>query len=155
MEIKPPELVYMEGRNSCPYNWSTGEVVGEFLTALRDHGKILGALCGSCGSVAVPPTSYCELCSGEISDWREVGPRGVVRSWARVAEPLEGAPVDAPFRYVLVQLAGADTSLLHMAPDDERIRTGEAVVPVFRDERKGDITDIEWFIPAAEDDGDG
>jgi uncharacterized OB-fold protein len=68
-------------------------------------------------------------------------------SWARVEKPVEGAPLDPPFRYVLVRLAGADTSMLHVAPDDDRVRTGATVTPEYREEREGSITDIKWFVP--------
>jgi uncharacterized OB-fold protein len=82
-----------------------------------------------------------------MRDWREVGPRGVVMSWARVDKPVRGAPLEPPFRYVLVRLAGADTSMLHLAPDDDAVRTGATVTPEFREERTGSITDIKWFVP--------
>lgn len=154
MEDHPPDLSYLEGENRCPYRWSTGSVIGAFLTALRDHRKILGAVCSGCGTVWVPPQSYCERCAGRIGDFREVGPRGVVMSWSRVAEPFEGVPLDVPFRYVMVRLAGADTALLHVAPDDDSIRTGAAVRPEYREQRNGSITDIKWFVaePGVDDD---
>jgi hypothetical protein len=82
-----------------------------------------------------------------MKDWKEVGPRGVVVSWARVPSPVEGAPLEAPFRYVLVRLSGADTSILHLAPDDDRVKIGAVVVPEFREDRKGSVTDIRWFVP--------
>lgn len=147
MDSEPHELEYVEAELKSPYSWSTGEIVGGFLEALRDRGKILGAVCGGCGTVTVPPQSYCELCGGVMKDWREAGPRVVVMSWACVPEALDGAPVEAPFRYVLVRLAGADTSMLHVAPDDERIEVGATVVPEFRATRTGSITDIMWFVP--------
>jgi len=141
------ELTYLEGEIKCPYSWSTGEIAGAFLESLRDRGTILGAVCGGCGTVAVPPQSYCEACGASMKDWSEVGPTGVVMSWARVTDHFQGAPAEAPFRFVLVRLAGADTSMLHLAPDDERIKIGAKVVPEFREERTGSITDIKWFVP--------
>jgi len=156
LALQPPELTYMESESRCDYNWTTGEIVGTFLAALQDHGKILAGVCELCGQVAVPPTSYCESCGSEVSDLREVGPRGVVMSWARVADGFEGAPAQAPFRYVLVRPAGADTELLHVAPDDDGIRIGAAVRPEFRprEQRGGAITDIKWFVPdGAESEG--
>jgi uncharacterized OB-fold protein len=147
MESEQSEFMYLDGETSSRYSWSTGEIVGAFLEALRERGRILGALCGGCGTVAVPPQSYCEICGSSMKEWREVGPRGVVMTWARVADGFEGAPLEAPFRYVLVRLAGADTSLLHLAPDDDRVKIGATVVPEFRDERTGSITDIKWFVP--------
>ena len=156
MALQPPELKYLQGESRCDYDWTTGEAVGAFLAALRDHGKILAGVCGACGQVSVPPMSYCEACGEEMSELREVGPRGVVMSWARVADDFEGAPVAAPFRYVLVRLAGADTELLHIAPDDDGVRIGAAVRPEFwpREQRSGAITDIRWFVPdGAESEG--
>lgn len=147
MENASQEFEFLYSETRCSYAWSTGEIVGGFLEALRDRGAILGAECGGCGSVAVPPQSYCEQCGGAMKDWREVGPRGVVLSWARVPEQFEGAPLEAPFRYVLVRLAGADTSMLHVAPDDERVKIGVTVVPEFKERRTGAITDIRWFVP--------
>jgi uncharacterized OB-fold protein len=149
VELREPKLVFLEGENRCPYRWSTGGTVGGFLTALRDHRKILGGVCGGCGAVGTPPASYCETCSSNVEELTEVGPRGVVMSWSRVAEPFEGAPMETPFRYVLVRLAGADTSLVHLAPDDDRIEVGAVVAPEFREERQGSITDIKWFVPMA------
>ncbi|MHB8895775.1 MAG: Zn-ribbon domain-containing OB-fold protein [Candidatus Geothermincolia bacterium] len=153
MDLKPPELIYLEGETRCPYNWATGDVTGTFLGALRDHGKILGAVCEGCGGVAVPPLSYCEKCGSRMSEWREVGPAGLVMSWARVSEGYEHAPLEPPFRFVLVRLAGADTELLHVAPDDQAIKVGAKVRPEFKpeDERTGAITDIRWFVPDASD----
>ncbi|MBU1672561.1 MAG: OB-fold domain-containing protein [Actinobacteria bacterium] len=145
--LEPPELVYLKGETRCHYTWSTGEVVGSFLGALRDHARILGAVCSGCGRVAVPPLSYCEECCSAMEDYREVGPRGVVMSWTRVAAGFPDAPLPAPFRYVLVKLAGADTSLLHLAPDDERVVVGATLHPEFRKVRRGAITDIKWFVP--------
>lgn len=145
--LKEPELIFHQAENRCPYRWSAGRAVGTFMAALRDHRKILGSVCDGCGSVHVPAVSYCELCAGSMSDWREVGPRGVVMSWAGAPTGFEHAPVEAPFRFVLVRLAGADTSILHVAPDDDRIRVGATVVPEFRKERTGAITDIRWFVP--------
>lgn len=150
MDVKQPKLIYMKGENKCPYRWSTGEAVGAFLTALRDHEKILAGVCGGCGAVVVPPTSYCELCGSQVEDMKEVGPEAVVMSWARSPEPFEDAPLPAPFRYVLVRLAGADTSMVHVAPDDDGIEVGAVVTPEFREERRGSITDIKWFVPDRE-----
>lgn len=149
MEPDPGELVYLEGETSCPYHWSTGRAAEAFLGALRDHAKVLGAVCGGCGDVAVPPLAYCEKCGSSISDYREVGPRGVVISWARVAGGYQGCPLEPPFRYVLVRMAGADTEMLHVAPDDERVRTGATVRPEFKPpgQREGSIRDIKWFVP--------
>jgi uncharacterized protein len=150
MALNPPELVYMEGETRSPYHWATGDAAGAFLMALRDHGKLLGAVCEGCGGVAVPPQTYCEKCGSPMADYREVGPKGVVMSWAGVGSSYGAAPVEPPFRYIMVRLAGADTELVHIAPDDDRIKVGATVRPEFLplEERRGAITDIKWFVPA-------
>lgn len=147
MEVERREPLRLERELRYGYCWSTGPVVGTFLGILRDEGRILGSRCSGCGRVSVPPGSYCEFCGADASDWREVGPRGVVTSWTRAAEAVEGLDVPAPFRYVLVRLAGADTSMLHLAPDDDRVQVGSTVSAEFRVGRSGSITDIRWFVP--------
>jgi hypothetical protein len=142
--LKPDQV---SGEARLEYRWAAGGTTGEFLQALRDYRRILGAVCGGCGMVAVPPLSYCEICGGDTDELREVGPRGVVTSWARVIEAPQGSPVEAPFRYVLVLLEGADTALVHLAPDDDRVDVGVTVVPEFREGRSGAVTDIKWFVP--------
>jgi len=151
LDLKPPELIYLEGETRCNYHWATGGAVAAFLSAIRDHGKLLGAVCESCGGVTVPPQTYCEKCGSSMSDWREVGPGGVVMSWTRIADGYEGAPLEAPFRFVLVRLAGADTAMVHVAPDVDGIKVGATVSPEFKPEgeRKGAVTDIRWFVPDA------
>jgi len=150
MDLKEPRLVFLEANNSCPYRWSTGEIVGSFLTALRDHGKLLASKCPACYRVACPPASYCEECGAAATELVEVGPTGVVVSSAGVEEPWAGAPLDVPFCYVLIRLAGADTSLLHLAPNDGSVHPGSTVRPELRPERNGSITDIKWFVAAGE-----
>lgn len=148
---------FMKERAEHSYRWATGQAIGFFLTTLKEQGKIIGATCEGCGQVSVPAQSYCESCGADTSGFTEVGPRGVIISWAGVPGPDRGpdrlsgtALLPAPFRYVLVRLAGADTELLHLAPADERIKIGAAVVPEFRprEERTGCITDIRWFVPS-------
>ena len=43
----------------------------------------------------------------------EVGPGGVVETWAWVGEPTRKHPLDHPFAFALIKLDGADTALLH------------------------------------------
>jgi uncharacterized OB-fold protein len=58
-------------------------------------------------------------------------------------------PLDHPFAWALVQLDGADTSLLHalggVAADE--VATGMRVRIRWADERRGHITDIACFEP--------
>jgi len=75
-----------------------------------------------------------------------------VRQWTWVDEPLRKHPLDRPFAWALVQLDGADTTMLHAldAGSRDRVSTGMRVRPRWKDERAGHITDIACFEPEDE-----
>jgi uncharacterized protein len=130
------------------YTRSVGPVIGRFLTGLRD-GRIEG-IRGSDGAVIVPPTEYDPFTAAALSEFVEVGPAGVVTSWTWVAEPRVGKqPLDRPFAWALIQLDGADTSMLQAVAVDraEAMSVGMRVQPRWRRERVGSIRDIEAFVP--------
>ena len=130
-----------------PYRRSVGPVVGAFLTGLRDQ-QVLGSRTAS-GRVLVPPLEY-DPDSGEpVDDLVPVGQAGAVTTWAWVEEPLRKHPLDRPFAWALVQLDGADTSMLHAldvsSPDE--VRTGMRVRIRWSEERVGHLNDIACFEP--------
>jgi len=131
-----------------PYKRSVGPVIGAFLTALRD-GKILGAT-GSGGKEAVPPAEYDPITGEDSGELVEVGPGGVVTTWAWTSNPLPDQPLDRPFAWVLVKLDGADSALMHVmdAEGPDAVATGMRVTARFRPraERIGHIKDIECFV---------
>ena len=130
-----------------PYRRSLGPVVGAFLSGLRD-GQIVGSRTAA-GRVLCPALEY-DPGTGEAADEIvPVGDAGVVRHWAWVAEPLRNHPLDRPFAWVLVQLDGADTALLHAldAGSIDAVRSGVRVRARWRarEARRGHMTDIECF----------
>ena len=129
-----------------PYTRSTGPMVGAFLTGLRDR-RVLGVK-DSTGRVVVPPPEYDVATSAQLpaDDLVEVASEGVVTSWSWNATPRLGQPFDRPFAWALVQLDGADTSLLHAldAPPDQ-ISTGMRVRIRWAEETTGYIKDIACF----------
>jgi len=131
-----------------PYTRTLGPVYSEFLTALRD-GRIVG-IRSLDGKVLCPPTEWDPSTGEQLEpDFVEVGPGGVVETWAWVTAPSRKHPLDLPFAFALVKLDGADTALLHAvdAGDMEKMKTGMRVVPRWKDERIGHITDLEAFVP--------
>jgi uncharacterized protein len=131
-----------------PYRRSLGPVIGAFLTGLRE-GRVLGSRTTD-GRVLCPPLEYDPETGDAVEDGLvEVGQEGVVRTWAWVSEPMRKHPLDRPFAWALVQLDGADTTLLHAldAGSREQMSDGMRVRIRWRDERKGHITDIECFEP--------
>jgi hypothetical protein len=136
-----------------PYSRSVGPVIGAFLTGLRD-GKLTGVR-GSGGSVIAPPTEYDPATGDDTGEMVDVGPGGVVESWAWVSDPLPKHPLATPFAWALIRLDGADTAMLHIvdARGPDNIATGDRVTVRFRPaaERIGAMADIEAFVP----EGDG
>jgi uncharacterized protein len=131
------------------YTRSVGEVIGRFLAGLRD-GRVHGVRTVS-GRVLVPPTEY-DPNTGErcrVEDFVEVGTSGTVKTWAWVTETRQRSPLQKPFAWALIQLDGADTSLLHAvdAGSSQRMKTGMRVKIRWASERRGRIEDIACFDP--------
>jgi uncharacterized OB-fold protein len=127
------------------YRRSLGPVLGRFFTALRE-GRIEGVRTAS-GKVLVPPAEYDPESGEAVTDFVAVGAEGVVTTWAWMAEPREGQPLDRPFAWALVRLDGADTALLHAvdAGSPERMETGMRVRVRWSAERVGSMRDIACF----------
>jgi uncharacterized OB-fold protein len=69
-----------------------------------------------------------------------------VTSWAWNPSPRSGQPFERPFAWALVQLDGADTSLLHaLDVPQERLRTGMRVKVRWAEQTRGFISDIACF----------
>ena len=101
---------------------------------------------GADGRVHLPPAEYDPYTGEDLTELVEVGPGGTVTSWSWVGTPHDKHPLDQPFAWALIQLDGADTSMLHAV--DAGAPTGRPPAPGsarWADEREGHITDIECF----------
>jgi uncharacterized protein len=129
------------------YTRSVGPVIGRFLTGLRDR-RVVGVR-GSDGRVFVPPQEYDPVTAQPLDEFVEVSSVGTVRSWTWVHDPLLGQPFDRPFAWALIQLDGADTSILHAldVASAKDITTGMRVRIEWSAERIGSIGDISCFVP--------
>jgi len=135
-----------------PYRRSLGAVVGGFAEALREK-RIVGSVTVE-GRVLVPPLEYDPDTGDAVqAELVDVGPGGVVKSWTWVSEPTSRHPLQHPFAFALIQLDGADTSLVHVvdAASPDEVSTGMRVVARFTDEPGGFVTDIEAFVVEGSD----
>jgi uncharacterized OB-fold protein len=130
-----------------PFKRTTGPVIGAVLTGLRE-GILVGSKARD-GRVLVPPMEYDPETSEPLTEIVEVGPAGVVTTWAWVREPMPKHPLDHPFAWALIQPDGADSPMLHAvdAGSVDAMSTGMRVTPRWRAEREGHINDIECFVP--------
>ncbi len=145
--MSDPEILSAEFVMEYPYRRSLGPVLSRFLTGLRDR-RIEGVRTAR-GRVLVPPKEYDPETGDAVGDFVEVGQTGTVRSWAWVYAPRAQHPLDRPFAWALVQLDGADTSLLHAvdAGEPERMATGMRVKVKWAEPTQGGIGDIASFVP--------
>ena len=132
-----------------PYKRSVGPIVGAFLTGLRDR-QVLG-IRTQAGRVLVPPLEFDPETGEDNVEWTRVGEAGVVRGFSWVEEPLPKHPMDRPFAWALVQLDGADTSLLHALDAGSRseVEAGMRVRIRWAAETQGHMSDIACFEPEA------
>ncbi len=130
------------------YRRSVGPVLGRFFTDLRDRRIVANRT--ATGRVLCPPMEHDPETGAAVSPgFLEVGPGGSITSWSWVPRPRPKHPLARPFAWALIRLDGADTSLLHAvdAGSESRLRTGMRVVPRWRAETRGEIRDIECFVP--------
>jgi len=132
-----------------PYTRTVGPVLGNFLTELRE-GRITGIRTRD-GRVMVPPAEYDPQTGEDLDQFVPVGDAGVVTTWCWVGEPRAKHPLDHAFAWALIRLDGADTAMLHAvdAGSETSMATGMRVKARWREERVGEIRDIDCFVPEA------
>jgi uncharacterized OB-fold protein len=134
-----------------PFKRTTGPIIGAFLTGLRE--QVLVGSKAEDGRVIVPPAEFDPVSGNDLTELVEVGPEGVITTWAWVTEPHAKHPLDDPFAWILVKLDGADTPMLGalQAASMDAVATGARVRPVWAEEREGHIDDIaHWELVDAE-----
>ena len=104
------------------YRRSVGPVIGRFFAGLRERAVV--GVRTRAGRVLVPPSSTTRRPARRRPTIVEVGPAGVVTTWAWVTTPRPKHPLARPFAWALVQLDGADTAMLHAV--DAGIRRAHA-----------------------------
>jgi len=149
--MSDPDTELLSAHHVLEYDYrrSVGPVLGRFFTGLRDR-RIVGSRTDA-GRVLVPPMEYDPQSGEAVDSIVDVGPGGVVKTWAWVSEPMRNHPLDRPFAFALIQLDGADSSLMHAvdAGEESRMSTGMRVQPRWAAEPKGSILDLECFEPEA------
>jgi len=152
-EEKKEELIRLQQIISIPQRFATGPVMGKFLNALKAK-KILANKCPQCGRLQLPPREICAECRVRAVEWVEVGPEGTLTHSYDVAyyaspDPLTGESRETPYCSAHILLDGCqghETFWHEINPADiPKLRQGARVRPVWSEDRRGAVTDIEYF----------
>jgi uncharacterized protein len=144
-------IIIESGEAIQPFNYAVGMHGSKFFTELRDNKKILGIKCPKCNKVYIPPRGVCGACFEEMTEYVEVGPKGKIGTFTilRFAfiDPETGEQKPIPYGYGFIKLDGADTLFQHYIDlkDESKVKVGARVEPVFSENRKGSIRDIQYF----------
>jgi len=145
----------VKGYVSLPYNWSMGPTTTRFFEEFKNK-RIMGTRCETCNRVLIPARSFCSECFVETKNWVQVSDEGTIRTWVLINFSYEGQPRVPPYITAIIDLDGADVGLPHFVDgidmDDvktvaEKVRIGSRVKAVWKNNREGNILDIDYFIP--------
>lgn len=140
---------------NLPFRHTAGRFASRFFRELRDNKKIFGVRCPQCRRVLLPPRPFCERCFASIDEWVELGNQGTMEAFTICYVPFMGLPAP-PTAMIMVRPDGADSAMQHILgevdisdPDkvEKNVKIGMRVEAVWRDERRGDISDIQHFRP--------
>jgi len=137
---KPTKLKSWPGQFPVHNLYTVGVAGEKFLRAIQKEGKLLATVCEKCAAEYLPPKIFCPLCLGELTEWKEVSPRGTVETYAADGKGL--------FAFVrLTKNGGLIHRLGEIAP--EKVKIGLKVEAVFEPAatRTGSILDIRYFRP--------
>lgn len=149
------ESKIVEGMLTLPYRWAMGPVFTRFFEEFKDK-KIMGTKCPKCNRVLVPARRFCPHCFEDTTEWVQVSDKGTIRTWSLLTFEFSGQAKKPPYIQGLIDLDGADTALAHFIEGvdladletvKDKVKIGMRVEAKWRDERHGDIHDIEYFKP--------
>ncbi|BBD72075.1 hypothetical protein HS1genome_0464 [Sulfodiicoccus acidiphilus] len=123
------------------YEYTPGPMGDKWLEELK-QGRLTASKCSSCGTVFLPPKLYCPVCRGEAKELVPTG-KGRAVNVVQVKVDDEGKKLTRPVKLALIRFDGIFGGLLHYVSDE--VEEGDQVKPKFKVERRGSITDIEFF----------
>lgn len=151
---KGQEKVFeIKWKTNLPYRYSIGKLAVKFFEELKENKKIMGSKCSKCGKVNFPPRAVCADCMVEmtIDDMVELSPKGTLEGFTVVnypfTDPNTGGMRPFPYGYALFKLDGADTYTMHFINETDytKLKVGQRVEAVFKEEREGNIGDIMYY----------
>lgn len=144
------EPIAVRATSEFRFRYAAGRYGSVFLRGLKE-GRIHASRCTKCPRTLVPPRVACTRCFGPMEEIVEVPPRGILLAWTLVAfpflDPFTGVQRPIPYCYGMVKFEGTDNTFQYFLSekDPSKLRVGQRVEAVFRDERKGELADLSHF----------
>jgi len=131
------------------YRYFAGKVGSRFFSQLRDKKKILGIRCHKCNLVYLPPRSTCGRCFSHLKQWVPLSDKGTLETYTVIYHSQPTYPAEVPFAYGVIRLDGADTGIGHLLGEVafSDLHVGMRMQAVFKEDRQGNMLDIEYFKP--------
>lgn len=137
------------------YTVTAGRTYSRYLRAYAEK-RILGARCGECSKVYVPPRGSCPTCGVPTEKEVTVSDQGTLTTFCIVNIPFGNMPFDPPYVAAAVLLDGADIPIFHLirgvAPEEVRMGQRVRAVWVPDAELAPTAESIKWFEPNGEPD---
>ncbi len=148
-KVEGKDVWVYEGQIHVPNTYTAGALGSEIFIKLRDEKKIMGMRCPTCNKVFVLARSICRDCFEKMDEMVELGDQGMVLTYTVCSQANPIQPSEVPLTYAVIQLDGADNGMVHMLGEvaPEAISIGMKVQAVFKEERNGNLLDIEYFKP--------
>lgn len=137
------------------FSWSTGFMMEKFIKELA-HRRILAAKCPGCGYTYVPPRARCGRCYAKIEETNliNLSGKGTLVSYTTAHVKLDGqgnfVDLEKPEIIGAIKLEKANSTIF-MPLEGIKLRDvtkGLKVKVEWRDETKGELSDIKCFKPA-------
>ena len=134
------------------YAWDTGVAMGRYLAGLK-RGKLVGARCGQCRRIMIPPRLFCERCFRDVDGWVSVKDTGRINTFSVCFVTCDMKRVETPQIPAVIEVDGASPGMgiLHLVrcPDWKKVRVGMRVKAIWKSssQRRGAITDIQYWVP--------
>lgn len=132
------------------YKYTAGVAGDRFLQLLK-QGKFQASFCPKCDKLYLPPKIFCKECFSQLNEWKDVPEdSGYLYSFTSVNRKREksGERGSEEVVVALVKFDGVEGGILGMLKSGrEEPKIGMRLRPVFKtkNERKGDLSDIEHF----------
>ncbi|OHB71077.1 MAG: hypothetical protein A2W23_04340 [Planctomycetes bacterium RBG_16_43_13] len=129
--------------------YTVGIAGGEFFSALKERGKVLGTRCNKCDFTYVPARYFCERCFATLNEYVEILDEGIIETYTVCYVDVDNKPLKEPEIIAAIKLNGASTILIHIIKaEPSKISVGKKVKAIFHPKvkRRGVITDIKYFV---------